>query len=118
MFSVDWAALAKQWIAQREAIDVIQGQSQPPANQMAGAPPPPPPPQEGDDMELDDGENHAGENSANYGNNMPLYSGKSLAHVFSSRVVNLYVFCLLQWNPVNRILLVQQKIITLTGLFQ
>ena len=94
MFSVDWAALAKQWIAQREAIDVIQGQSQPPANQMAGAPPPPPPPQEGDDMELDDGENHAGENSANYGNNMPLYSGKSLAHVFSSCVVNLYVFCM------------------------
>ena len=44
--TVDWAALAKQWIAQREAV----GTAEPPP-MMGGAPaappvPPPPPPEE------------------------------------------------------------------------
>lgn len=45
---MDWAALAKQWIAQKEAVGTIQ---QPPPQEMGPGPgpgPPPPPPPEGD----------------------------------------------------------------------
>uniref|UniRef100_A0A8W8JDW4 Splicing factor, arginine/serine-rich 18 n=1 Tax=Magallana gigas TaxID=29159 RepID=A0A8W8JDW4_MAGGI len=56
---VDWAALAKQWIAQRETVA-----EHPPAMPIGGAPPPPPPPANGgpggDDMDIEgDNENNS-----------------------------------------------------------
>ena len=37
---MDWAALAKQWIAQKDAVTTLQGEGPP-------GPPPPPPPGDG-----------------------------------------------------------------------
>ena len=71
---VDWAALAKQWIAQRENVG-----DQQPSMPMGGAPPPPPPPTSGgtggDDMDIEgDNENHLpGSNSHG---NMPVYQSQ------------------------------------------
>jgi len=46
--AVDWASLAKQWIAQREVMGMTgsdtQYVSQPPPQHVPAAPPPPPPP--------------------------------------------------------------------------
>ena len=40
LISVDWASLAKQWIAQREAAEVIHHEQ----SEVLAQPPPPPPP--------------------------------------------------------------------------
>ena len=57
LFPVDWAALAKQWIAQKDAITTIQGDQAPPPP----APMPPPThnqePVPADSMDLCNNEN-------------------------------------------------------------
>lgn len=87
---VDWAALAKQWIQQKEAVITPEPISippppptgMPPQAPMAGlmmhippGPPPPPPPpgpsnggEAGDDMDLDDGDNGNNHGNANFNN--------------------------------------------------
>jgi len=54
---VDWASLAKQWIAQREVMGMttvasnadMHYASQPPVQHIQAAPPPPPPPPQSTD---------------------------------------------------------------------
>lgn len=71
---VDWAALAKQWIAQRENVA-----DQQPTMPMGGAPPPPPPPTSGgtggDDMDIE-GDNENNSQSSNSHGNMPVYQSQ------------------------------------------
>ena len=43
---MDWAALAKQWIAQREAVGTADPVQMGGVASVAGAPPPPPPEEE------------------------------------------------------------------------
>ena len=52
LVTVDWAALAKQWIAQREAVGT---EAVPVGGIAQGAPAPPPPPPEGDNQVVEPG---------------------------------------------------------------
>ena len=57
--AVDWASLAKQWIAQREVMGMTSSDTQyvcqPPQQHVPAAPPPPPPPpQSSDDITVGD----------------------------------------------------------------
>lgn len=74
IFIVDWAALAKQWIAQRETVA-----EHPPAMPIGGAPPPPPPPANGgpggDDMDIEGDNENNSQDSNSYGN-MPVYQNQ------------------------------------------
>lgn len=76
IFIVDWAALAKQWIAQRETVA-----EHPPAMPIpiGGAPPPPPPPANGgpggDDMDIEGDNENNSQDSNSYGN-MPVYQSQ------------------------------------------
>ena len=83
---MDWAALAKQWIAQRETVN-----EPPPSIPMGGAPPPPPPPANGgaggDDMELEGETENTSQDSSSYGN-MPVYQNQGKFKMFQ----NLFVY--------------------------
>lgn len=74
IFTVDWAALAKQWIAQRETVA-----EHPPAMPIGGAPPPPPPPANGgpggEDMDIEGDNENNSQDSNSYGN-MPVYQSQ------------------------------------------
>ena len=73
IFSVDWAALAKQWIAQKDSVPSVPQNDMPVHAPIHGgppiqsAPPPPPPPEgqgnfQGDNMEIvnEDNEHRSG----------------------------------------------------------
>lgn len=87
-FTVDWASLAKQWIAQKEAVGPGPNSVPPPPPvhnngvapdmshqaqpMMMGQAPPPPPPanaSNGDDMDMSDGENEHAQDSLPYTSN-------------------------------------------------